>query len=40
MAIVGFYVEVLSPGFADRFLSWFLALAIAWFGARQTRHRP
>ncbi len=38
-AIAGFYVEVLSPGFADRFLSWFAALAVAWFGARQARLR-
>ena len=36
-ATPAFYLPVvLSAGFADRVLSWLLALAIAWIGARQT----
>lgn len=37
LAIGGYYVPVLSPGFADRVLSWLVALAIAWLGARRSR---
>ena len=36
-AIAGYYVPVLSGGFADRVLSWVLALAVALLGARQQR---
>ena len=39
-AIVGFYVPVLSAGFADRVLSWALAFAVAWHGASQSLARP
>jgi len=40
-AIAAFYLPpVFSRGFADRVLSWFVAFAIAWFGARASRARP
>jgi len=34
-AIAGHFVPLLAPGFADRVLSWVVALAIAWPGARR-----
>jgi sodium/proline symporter len=35
LAIAGFYLPVLAPGFADRVLSWLVALVVAWLGARR-----
>lgn len=35
LAIAGFYLPLVAPGFADRVLSWLVALAIAWLGARR-----
>ncbi|MBZ0153906.1 MAG: hypothetical protein K8J09_20465 [Planctomycetes bacterium] len=35
LAIAGFYVPLLAPGFADRVLSWLLALALALLGSRR-----
>lgn len=34
-AIAGSYMEVLSPGFADRVLSWLAAGILAWAGSRR-----
>ncbi|MEZ6036716.1 MAG: sodium/proline symporter [Planctomycetota bacterium] len=36
-AIAGSYVQVLAPGFADRVLSWLLALGVALWGSRTRR---
>lgn len=35
-AILGFYVPVAAPGFADRVLSWLVALALAWAGSARS----
>ncbi len=39
LAIGGYYYPVLSSGFADRVLSWALALAVALVGAAHARRR-
>lgn len=36
-AVLGYYVPVLAGGFADRVLSFVVAAAVAWCGARCTR---
>jgi sodium/proline symporter len=37
LAITGHFLPLWSPGFADRVLSWLVALAIAWLGVRPER---
>lgn len=36
-AVLGYYQPVFASGFADRVLSFVVALAVAWLGARRTR---